>query len=63
MIFIFAYLAQQNKGDILNEAQAEGYETIIMGRRELGKAKALLPGSVTRKVADNSKGCTVTIVS
>ena len=48
--------------DIINEAQAESYDTIVMGRRGLGKAKALLLGSVTRKVVDNAKGCAVTIV-
>jgi nucleotide-binding universal stress UspA family protein len=49
--------------DILNEAAAGGCQTIIMGRRGLGKAKALLLGSVTTKVAQNAKGCAVTIVS
>ena len=48
--------------DIINEAQAVGYDTIVLGRRGLGKAKALLLGSVTRKVVDNAKGCAVTIV-
>ncbi len=48
--------------DIINEAQAEGYDTIVMGRRGLGTAKALLLGSVTRKVADNAKGIAITIV-
>ena len=48
--------------DIINEAQTEGYDTIVMGRRGLGMAKTLLLGSVTRKVVDNAKGCAVTIV-
>ncbi len=48
--------------DILDEAQTGAYDTIIMGRRGLGKAKALLLGSVTRKVVDGAKGCAVTIV-
>ena len=48
--------------DIIDEAQAGGYDTVVMGRRGLGMAKALLLGSVTRKVADGAKGCAVTIV-
>ena len=48
--------------DIINEAQTEGYDTIVMGRRGLGTAKSLLLGSVTRKVVDGAKGCAVTIV-
>lgn len=48
--------------DIVNEAHTGGYDTIIMGRRGLGRAKSLLLGSVTRKVADHPKGCAVTIV-
>lgn len=49
--------------DIIDEAQTGAYDTIIMGRRGLGKAKSLLLGSVTRKVTDSAKGCTVTIVA
>jgi nucleotide-binding universal stress UspA family protein len=48
--------------DILNEAAAGGYDTIVMGRRGLGKAKALLLGSITNKVVQNAKDCAVTIV-
>lgn len=48
--------------DIIDEAQAGAYDTIVMGRRGLGMAKSLLLGSVTRKVTDNAKGCAVTIV-
>ncbi len=48
--------------DIINEAQTEGYDNVIMGRRGLGLAKSLLLGSVTRKVVDHAKGCAVTIV-
>jgi nucleotide-binding universal stress UspA family protein len=48
--------------DILNEAATGGFDTIVMGRRGLGKAKALLLGSVTNKVVQNAKGCAVTIV-
>ncbi len=48
--------------DILNEAAAGGFDTIVMGRRGMGMAKALLLGSVTNKVVQNAKGCAVTIV-
>jgi nucleotide-binding universal stress UspA family protein len=47
--------------DIINEAQTAGCDTVVMGRRGLGMAKSLLLGSVTRKVVDNAKGCSVTI--
>ncbi len=47
--------------DIINEALSGGCSTIVMGRRGLGKAKALLLGSVTSKVAQNARGCAVTI--
>ena len=49
--------------DILTEAATGGYDTIVMGRRGLGMAKALLLGSVTTKVVQNAKGCAVTIVA
>ena len=48
--------------DIINEATSAGCSTVVMGRRGLGKAKALLLGSVTTKVVHNAKGCAVTIV-
>ncbi len=48
--------------DILDEVKTGAFDTIVMGRRGLGKAKALLLGSVTRKVVDNAKGCAVVIV-
>ncbi len=48
--------------DIINEAVSDGCSTIVMGRRGLGKAKALLLGSVTSKVVQNAKGVAVTIV-
>jgi nucleotide-binding universal stress UspA family protein len=48
--------------DILEEAETGGFDTIVMGRRGLGKARALLLGSVTNKVAQRAKGCAVTIV-
>lgn len=48
--------------DIINEAEAGGYDTVVMGRRGLGVAKSLLLGSVTRKVVDGAKGFAVAIV-
>jgi nucleotide-binding universal stress UspA family protein len=48
--------------DILKEAEAGGFDTVVMGRRGLGLAKSLLLGSVTQKVAQNAKGCAVTVV-
>ena len=48
--------------DILNEAETGRFNTIVMGRRGLGKAKALVLGSITNKVVQNAKGRAVTIV-
>ena len=48
--------------DILSEAEAGSFDTIVMGRRGLGMAKTLLLGSVTHKVVQNAKGCAVIIV-
>jgi nucleotide-binding universal stress UspA family protein len=48
--------------DLLTEAAAGKYGTIVMGRRGLGLAKSLLLGSVTNKVVQNAKDCAVTIV-
>jgi nucleotide-binding universal stress UspA family protein len=48
--------------DIVNAALEDGCSTIVLGRRGLGKAKALLLGSITSKVVHNAKGVAVTIV-
>ncbi len=48
--------------DILGEAAEGKFNTIVMGRRGLGAAKALLLGSVTNKVVQNAKGRAVAIV-
>jgi nucleotide-binding universal stress UspA family protein len=48
--------------DILDAAKTGNFDTIVMGRRGLGKAKTLLLGSVTQKVVQNAKGCAVLIV-
>jgi nucleotide-binding universal stress UspA family protein len=48
--------------DIISAAAAGNFNTIAMGRRGLGMAKALLLGSVTQKVVQNAKGRAVAIV-
>ena len=48
--------------DILDAAEAGGFDTIVMGRRGLGLAKTLLLGSVTHKVVHNAKNCAVIVV-
>jgi nucleotide-binding universal stress UspA family protein len=48
--------------DILSEAAEGNFDTIVMGRRGLGMAKALLLGSITNKVVQHAKGCAITIV-
>lgn len=48
--------------DLINEAETEGFGTIVMGRRGLGKAKSLLLGSVATKVVQSARGCAVTVV-
>jgi nucleotide-binding universal stress UspA family protein len=47
--------------DILREAETGHFDTIVMGRRGLGRAKSLLLGSITNKVVQNAKGCAVVI--
>jgi nucleotide-binding universal stress UspA family protein len=49
--------------DILEEAEAGGFDTIVLGRRGLGKARALFLGSVANQVAQKAKSGAVTIVS
>jgi nucleotide-binding universal stress UspA family protein len=48
--------------DILKEAARGAYDTIVLGRRGLTGAKKVLLGSVSRKVLENAKNCTVVIV-
>jgi nucleotide-binding universal stress UspA family protein len=48
--------------DILNVAADGNFDTIAMGRRGLGLAKALVLGSVTHKVVQNATGCAVIVV-
>ncbi|MDP2046981.1 MAG: universal stress protein [Deltaproteobacteria bacterium] len=48
--------------DILSAAAAGNFNTIVMGRRGLGRAKTLVLGSVTNKVMQGAKGRAVTII-
>ena len=48
-------------GDILKEA-AEGYDTIVMGRRGLSGIKEFLLGSVSQKVIHGSKNISLVLV-
>jgi nucleotide-binding universal stress UspA family protein len=47
--------------DILREAETGKFDTIVMGRRGLGRAKTLVLGSVTNKVVQNAKDRAVII--
>jgi nucleotide-binding universal stress UspA family protein len=48
--------------DILDEIEAGGYGTVIVGRRGLSRAKQFLFGSVSNKIVHNTKDCTVWVV-
>jgi nucleotide-binding universal stress UspA family protein len=48
--------------DILEEAQSNGYGTIVMGRRGLSGVKEYFMGSVSSKVLHNSTGMATWIV-
>jgi len=47
---------------ILEEARDGGYQTIVMGRRGLSRAKRLFIGSVTNKIIGQGAGITVCVV-
>lgn len=49
--------------EIMKLAEAEGFTTIIMGRRGLSPIKELLLGGVTRSVLYRARGVTVFVVS
>lgn len=48
--------------DILNEIAEGGYGTVVVGRRGASKAQQLLFGSVSNKIVQNTKDCTVWVV-
>jgi nucleotide-binding universal stress UspA family protein len=48
--------------DILDEAEAEGCSTIIIGRSGQTGARKFFPGSVTDKVVNHPRGMAVTLV-
>ncbi len=48
--------------DIVDEAKAQGCDTIILGRRGLSRFRALLLGSVSAEVLHKASGLTVWVV-
>lgn len=48
--------------DILEEAKKGKYDTIIVGRRGLTATKAFFFGSISSKVVQHAKNCTVWVV-
>ncbi len=48
--------------DLLDEISAGGYGTVVVGRRGLSRARRLLFGSVSNKIVQSAKGCTVWVV-
>lgn len=48
--------------DIIAEAEGGGYDTIVIGRRGLSAAAAFVLGSVSTKIIQNIKSCTVWVV-
>ncbi len=48
--------------DILNEIAEAGYGTVVVGRRGVSRANQLLFGSVSNKIVQNAKDCTVWVV-
>jgi nucleotide-binding universal stress UspA family protein len=48
--------------DILDEAQNNGYGTIVMGRRGLSGVKEFFMGSVSSKVLQNCTGMAAWVV-
>lgn len=48
--------------DIIAEAAKGGYDTVVVGRRGLSAAAAFVLGSVSNKIVQNIKNCTVWVV-
>jgi 2,4-dienoyl-CoA reductase-like NADH-dependent reductase (Old Yellow Enzyme family)/nucleotide-binding universal stress UspA family protein len=49
-------------GDILDEISTGAYGTVVVGRRGISRTKQFLFGSVSNKIIQNAKNCTVWIV-
>ena len=48
--------------DLLEEIAVHNYGTVIVGRRGLSRTQQFLFGSVSNKIVQNAKGCTVWVV-
>ncbi len=48
--------------DIIAEAGKENYDTVVVGRRGLSATTAFVLGSVSNKIVQNMKDCTVWVV-
>jgi nucleotide-binding universal stress UspA family protein len=48
--------------DIIAEAERGSYDTVVVGRRGLSAAAAFVLGSVSNKIVQNIKNCTVWVV-
>ncbi len=48
--------------DIIAEAEKGKYNTVVVGRRGLSATAAFVLGSVSNKIVQNIKGCTVWVV-
>ncbi len=48
--------------EVLAKAEAGGYDTIVMGRRGMGRVKQFFIGSVSHKVVQHARGRTVWII-
>lgn len=49
-------------GDILDAISTGGYGTVVVGRRGISRTKQFLFGSVSNKIIQNAKNCTVWMV-
>ncbi len=48
--------------DILDEIKEGDYDTVILGRRGISRARQFLFGNVSKKVLQNTNNCTVWVV-
>ncbi len=49
--------------DILDKLREGGYGTVVVGRRGVSKAEQFLFGSVSNKIVNEAKNCTVWVVA